>query len=120
MSASATAAPASDVGVNIGIPWACPAGGRKIELGPHGGDTIMQLYPDKALNMGVSGAATIDCDVSGAGEVGSCTLVSEQPQGFGFGKAALRFGCMLEFGPGSEGYLSGGHFVRAIKFQMPN
>jgi len=47
-----------------------------------------RYYPARALRRGVEGAAVLDCLVSTAGLL-RCAVVSETPQGWGFGEAAL-------------------------------
>jgi TonB family protein len=52
-------------------------------------DDLMAVYPRKAAQQGASGKATIKCVVSIDGLLRSCTVISESPQGEGFGGAAL-------------------------------
>ena len=48
-------------------------------------------YPETALARRVSsGAATLDCGVASDGALRSCQIVTETPEGAGFGAAALR------------------------------
>lgn len=53
------------------------------------GDQLMQAYPDRALNGGVAGSATLSCGVRADGSMVGCSVVSESPGGYGFGRAAL-------------------------------
>lgn len=65
----------------IGRPdWVKMPGAREFE----------RYYPERALRLGVSGAATLGCLVAANGTVGSCEVVSESPGDMGFGKAALK------------------------------
>lgn len=48
-----------------------------------------RLYPRQAAAMGVSGGATLMCDVAASGAVGNCSVIDESPKGRGFGAAAL-------------------------------
>ncbi|MES2036140.1 MAG: TonB family protein [Pseudomonadota bacterium] len=65
----------------IGKPdWVKMPGAREFE----------RYYPERALRLGVSGAATLACLVAANGTVGGCEVVSESPGDMGFGKAALK------------------------------
>lgn len=48
-----------------------------------------RYYPRDAFMRGVAGEAVLSCDVDVAGRM-TCVVVSETPEGFGFGDAALR------------------------------
>jgi TonB family protein len=54
-----------------------------------GSDQFLRFYPPAALEQQLPGRVTIDCLVSADGRL-SCTALSEEPQGLGFGEAALR------------------------------
>jgi TonB family protein len=47
-------------------------------------------FPQRALDRGVNGAATIECMVTPSGRPEGCRVVSEEPSGMGFGAAAVR------------------------------
>jgi protein TonB len=49
---------------------------------------MSHYYPERAQRMGVNGQATISCTVAANGTVSGCTIVSETPANFEFGKAA--------------------------------
>jgi TonB family protein len=51
---------------------------------------VLAFYPAQDRAKGVEGAATINCHSSPHGAARDCTLISESPQGDGFGDAALR------------------------------
>jgi len=55
---------------------------------PSGAD-LMGLYPVDALRSGREGKATVVCYVSAEGLLDRCRIVSESPDGQGFGPAAL-------------------------------
>src|SRR4051812_46769162 len=46
-------------------------------------------YPKAAQAQGVEGSATIRCRVTYRGELANCVAVSETPEGYCFGKAAV-------------------------------
>lgn len=48
-----------------------------------------RLYPRQAAAMGISGGATLLCNVAASGSVSNCSVVDESPKGRGFGAAAL-------------------------------
>lgn len=47
-------------------------------------------YPSSALELGLSGTATLQCLASDDGVPNSCTVVEEDPAGYGFGAAAIQ------------------------------
>ncbi|WP_242922790.1 energy transducer TonB [Caulobacter sp. CCUG 60055] len=49
-----------------------------------------RYYPERAHRMERNGQSRLQCIVRGEGRLEGCTVVSESPQGFGFGEAALR------------------------------
>jgi len=50
---------------------------------------IMRYYPDRAMRMNAAGQVTVACYVVITGELEGCRIVSEAPEGFGFGDSAL-------------------------------
>lgn len=67
--------------VEIGRPdWVKMPGAREFE----------RYYPARAIKTETAGAATLACLVAANGTVGSCQVVAESPDGYGFGKAALK------------------------------
>jgi hypothetical protein len=49
---------------------------------------VAAAYPEKARTQGVEGHATLDCDLTEEAALKSCSVLSEEPKGYGFGKAA--------------------------------
>ena len=49
----------------------------------------MAAYPDRAQRLGKDGKAVLTCGVLSSGAVTGCSISSETPEGFGFGKAAM-------------------------------
>ena len=47
-------------------------------------------FPPKALDEGVSGSATVSCDATSEGVIEACVIISETPEGYGFGQSAVR------------------------------
>jgi TonB family protein len=52
-------------------------------------DDLMSVWPRKALDRGTGGKATIHCKVNTQGVLFGCAVVSEYPEGDGFGAAAI-------------------------------
>ncbi|HVY85021.1 MAG TPA: energy transducer TonB [Caulobacterales bacterium] len=48
-----------------------------------------RYYPSRAMDRNQEGHVTLDCAVDAGGRI-SCTVLSEDPQGWGFGEAALQ------------------------------
>lgn len=61
------------------VTWAEQPSGRDFE----------RRYPRRALQRGIGGRVMLDCHVQAEGRLG-CSVQSEEPQGHGFGDAALR------------------------------
>jgi len=53
------------------------------------GAELLQAYPDRALERGVSGQAVLSCGVRADGTMSGCSIASETPAGQGFGRAAM-------------------------------
>ena len=53
------------------------------------GAELLRAYPDRALERGMSGQATLSCGVTASGTMTGCTIASETPAGQGFGRAAM-------------------------------
>jgi periplasmic protein TonB len=84
------------------------------------GDDYARYYPDRASSRDQEGRATIDCLVGGDGRI-SCTVVSEDPAGWGFGEASLRVARHFRVAPQTQDgqQTTGGRFRRTIRWQLP-
>lgn len=51
---------------------------------------LADYMPDKAIDANAKGESTVACRWDAGGRVTGCTIISESPQGFGFGQATLR------------------------------
>ena len=51
------------------------------------------------MDLGKEGQATIKCAVKANGTVENCTIVSETPDGMGFGSSALRLAKLFKMKP---------------------
>jgi protein TonB len=78
-----------------------------------------RYYPDRAKYEGVDGRATLDCLVNADGRL-SCTIVSEEPEGWGFGEATLRIARHFRIAPTTRDGTPtvGGRIRRTIRWMM--
>jgi protein TonB len=53
-------------------------------------DDMLRFYPQRAQEQEIEGKATIRCVVNANGTVSNCSVVSEEPEGSGFGQATIR------------------------------
>jgi TonB family protein len=62
-------------------------------------EQLAAFYPKEAVVKRATGHATVHCEVDEIGQIGQCTIVSEDPPGLGFGNAALKLARISEFSP---------------------
>ena len=79
------------------------------------GDDVAQYYPPRAMDLGKEGKATIKCTVSAKGTVENCSVLSEEPDGLGFGGAALRMSKLFKMKPKT----SDGQAVEGAEVTIP-
>ena len=86
------------------------------------GDDFADVYPQRALVVGRSGAVLIDCSVTASGDLTACRVAEEAPTGWGFGAAALTLIKRFRLVPREEdGRPVGGAMVRIpIRFGFRN
>lgn len=84
-------------------------------------EALMRAYPRQALAAGVSGSATLSCEVRVNGTLSGCTVQNESPGGYGFGRAATRLSRDFRMSPRTvDGQAVGGGRVSiAIRFTLP-
>lgn len=79
---------------------------------------LARYYPRRALAREVEGAVTLDCLVSTAGRL-SCNVVSETPNGWGFGEAALRIAADHRMAPAMrDGAATEGRYRMHVPFEL--
>jgi len=85
---------------------------------PNGND-YARYFPSRALERGQEGSVTVDCLVDGNGRI-SCTVVNEDPPGWGFGEATLRIARQFQVAPQTADgrATSGGRIRRTIRWNL--
>lgn len=63
------------------------------------GDDFVRVYPAVAFRKGLSGRATLSCQLSVEGTLQRCAVVAESPVGVGFGQAALELAAQFRMKP---------------------
>lgn len=95
---------ASVAAVIAGLVLVSAASGRQSETNPQwvqkpSGADLETFYPSAARAAGMSGRATIECSVLPDGRLSDCVVVSETPEGYGFGEATVRAATKLRMRP---------------------
>jgi len=76
-------------------------------------------FPQRALDRGVGGSATIECTVTPNGRPEGCRVVSEEPSGMGFGAAAIRIVQRGQLSPRTvDGAATNAKFVVRVPFNL--
>jgi periplasmic protein TonB len=79
------------------------------------GRQLADLYPRIAAERGISGGATLMCEVIGSGAVRNCAVIDESPKGRGFGEAALASARLFKLNPRTVD----GETVEGAKVRIP-
>jgi protein TonB len=76
--------------------------GRPTWIAKPSGAQLARYYPQRAMNLGLNGAATLNCAVNAVGTVRDCTVVAETPADMGFGAAAVKLSRFFRMQPKTE------------------
>lgn len=63
------------------------------------GAQMERAYPQRAIEAGIGGKVVIQCAVTVSGTLTGCSVASENPEGKGFGSAALRLSKYFRMSP---------------------
>lgn len=84
------------------------------------GEQMMRAYPDRALERGVGGTATLNCLVQANGSIAGCDVTGETPAGQGFGRAAQSLSRHFRINPRTvDGAATGSRVVVNLRFVPP-
>jgi len=83
-------------------------------------EQLMRAYPDRALERGIGGVASLNCLVQPNGRVADCRLNNETPGNQGFGRAAQSLSRHFQISPRTiDGAAVGSRVNIAIRFTPP-
>jgi TonB family protein len=72
---------------------ACAGGPVPDERAQPAAEAVSQLkdfFPERAIRTGISGRASVRCQVQGDGSLTACAVTAEAPPGYAFGLATIR------------------------------
>lgn len=120
----ATAAVADPTPASLPTDLKHPAGAVYASIPP---GEFLRIYPNRALRLGVAGEVRLRCLVGAAGELKRCTILAEDPRGYGFAGAAAQLSAYFHARPtATDGEPTAGktvvipiHFVAAANPATP-
>ena len=83
-------------------------------------DSTLRFYPAAAKKAGVEGKALINCRMTASAGLADCRVVSESPEGYGFGDAALQVAGAYKLDPAvRQGQPDEARITIPIIFNLP-
>ncbi|MGV9009892.1 energy transducer TonB family protein [Brevundimonas sp.] len=84
-------------------------------------EQLDRAFPDRAIQRGVSGSASLNCLVEASGRVNDCRVTNETPGGYGFGRAAQSVSRYFQISPQTvNGSAQGSRVAMTIRFAAPD
>jgi protein TonB len=62
-------------------------------------DEMSRYYPERDIDLGLTGQATLFCSVVASGKLADCRVIEETPAGAKFGEAALKLAGFFRMSP---------------------
>ncbi len=82
------------------------------------GVDLARVFPRKAIASNrLVGSASVECAVSKQGKLRSCTVVQEEPVGFGYGEAVLKLVPLFTLDPSERVAVGDGTVVVPVTFR---
>lgn len=83
------------------------------------GRDYSRYYPERAMDRNQEGRVSLDCIVAADGRI-NCSVISEDPSGWGFGDAAIRISRSFRMAPATQDGVptSGGRVRVPIRFTL--
>jgi protein TonB len=103
-------------------PPAPPPPRPSVVTNPSWGRQVLPEYPERAASRGIEGISSVrvSCGLQPSGSLTDCRVVSEDPEGMGFGAAALAAARRSRVTPGTvDGAAVGARVEWTVRFRPP-
>jgi len=95
---------------------------RVLDIGgatmPYQDDPMIHFYPDKAKKANKEGFAKIECRVTETSNLTDCKILSEEPEGYGFGEATIKLFSKVTLKPETIKRLNGAPFTSPVTWKL--